>query len=341
METVHDVHIAAVSLWLPKRRDAVEDAIAEGRADEQQRDRDGYLELPVSTDLAAPEMAVAAATEALATAGLAGERLGFTAHAWIYHQGHDFWSPAHFVAAGVGALEALPVGVQQMCNGGATAVQIALDRMAADPDLEAALVTTGDRFAAPVFDRWRGDYAVAYGDGATALVLTRGPGRYRVRGLATTAAPAMEWMHRGDDPFSDSARENGGAVDVRRTKKVFMAAGGGPLFASTAVKSVTDVLHRALAQAGVELEDRRLRCVALPRLGTSVLDDAYRPALDGLLPQAELFDFGRTTGHLGAGDAAANLASLDELSVLESGDMALLISAGAGFTWSCLVVEAV
>lgn len=337
---MHDVHISAVSLWLPKYRDMVEEAIAEGRADIQQRDRDGYLELAVSTELAGPEMAVAAADEALAAADMAPERLGLAVHAWIYHQGHDFWSPAHFVAAGVGALGALPVGVQQMCNGGAAAVQIALDRMAADPGLEAALVTTGDRFAAPAFDRWRGDYAVSYGDGATALVLSREPGRYRVRGLATAAAPAMEWMHRGTDPFSASARERGGRVDIRRTKKVFLSAGGGPVLAAATAKAVRGVLARALAQAGVGTADRRLRCVALPRLGAGLLEAAYRPAIDGSLPHAELFDFGGVTGHLGAGDAAANLADLDRLRVLAPGELAVLISAGAGFTWSCLVVEA-
>jgi 3-oxoacyl-[acyl-carrier-protein] synthase-3 len=80
--------------------------------------------------------------------------------------------------------------------------------------------------------------------------------------------------------------------------------------------------------------------VALPRLGGGVLADGYRPGLvaAGIRPSAVL-RLGRGTGHLGAGDAAANLAELTYLGLLRPGRIALLLSAGAGFTWSCLAVR--
>jgi 3-oxoacyl-[acyl-carrier-protein] synthase-3 len=72
----------------------------------------------------------------------------------------------------------------------------------------------------------------------------------------------------------------------------------------------------------------------------TVLRDAYRPALAaaGLHGRAVL-NLGRRTGHLGAGDAAANLADLTARGKPAPGEIVRLLSAGAGFTWSCAVVS--
>jgi 3-oxoacyl-[acyl-carrier-protein] synthase-3 len=278
-------------------------------------------------------MAVRAAAGALAAARWPARTLNLMAHAWIHHQGHAFWSPAHYVAHRLGADRALPVGVRQMCNGGMAALELAASRILADPATERALVTTADRFAAPAFDRWRADYGVAYGDGATALLLARGDGPYRLLSIASAAAPELELMHRGDDAFTVSPAAT---VDVRRTKRAFLAAGHGPSFARTANAAVHRVVRQALAEAG----EPRVQVVALPRLGGAVLDDGYRPGLAAAgLRRAAVLRFGRGTGHLGAGDAAANLAEIAHLRLLGVGQVALLLSAGAGFTWSCLAIR--
>src|SRR4051812_8046785 len=160
--------IAAVELWLPPHRDTAVSALAAGRLDAETADRLGYTEVAESRDRSAPEMAVLAATKVLADAGWAGDELDLLAHAWTYHQGHDFWAPASYVANQLGAVDAVALGIQQMCNGGAAALEVAVSRMIADPSVNRCAVTTADRFSAPAFDRWRGDYDLAYGDGATA-----------------------------------------------------------------------------------------------------------------------------------------------------------------------------
>ncbi|MDI6100399.1 ketoacyl-ACP synthase III family protein [Actinoplanes sp. NEAU-A12] len=314
----------AAHLHLPAHRET---------ADPRTVSRDGYRALTVSADLPPPELAVRAATGALVAARWPASTLDLVAHAWIHHQGHDFWSPAHYLAHRLGAARALPVGVRQMCNGGVAALELAATRIMADPATERALVTTADRFAAPAFDRWRADYGVAYGDGATALLLARGDGPYRLLSVASTAAPELELMHRGDDSFGASP---GAVIDVRRTKRAFLAAGHGPRFTRTANDAVCRVVRQALAEAG----EPRVHAVALPRLGGAVLDDGYRPGLRAAgLRRAAVLRFGRGTGHLGAGDAAANLAEMAHLRLLRPGQVALVLSAGAGFTWSCLVVR--
>lgn len=219
-------------------------------------------------------------------------------------------------------------------------MELAIARLLADPGQAAAVVTTADRFAAPGFDRWAGDYGVGYGDGATAIVLRRagdaGPTDLLLHAISSAAAPELEGMHRGDDEFSPAPRWSGPTVDMRRTKKAFLARNGMEAFAKAGQSKIHTVVSRCLADAGLDPHDPRLRCVALPRLGTKILAEAYRPALAEVTP-AEIVDLGGRTGHLGAGDAAANLAAL--ATTLRAGEFAMVLNAGAGFTWSCLLVS--
>ncbi|MGW2205189.1 3-oxoacyl-[acyl-carrier-protein] synthase III C-terminal domain-containing protein [Streptomyces sp. NPDC001774] len=333
--------ISAPSVWLPSGRQSSVEAVARGLVDAESAEELGYDRLPVA-ELAPPEMAVEAGRRALTAAGVDAAAVGLVMHAWIHYQGHDLWSPAHFVADGIGARDAVPVGVQQVCNGGAAAVELAAARLFVEPGLGHALITTADAFVEPGFDRWSGDYGIAYGDGATALVLHHLPGSEGGRpadlvlhALSTVAAPSLERMHRGDDPFSPAARSLGPRVDIRRTKKAFLQAEGMEAFTGASAAALSSAVGECLAAAG----DVPLRYVVAPRLGRKTVDLAYAPMLTKLTG-AELLRPGADTGHLGAGDTAASLADLHARRMLGPGEYALVVSAGAGFTWSCLLVSA-
>lgn len=340
MRATHPIFIAAAECWLPIAIETPQRAIEAGRLTADAARSNGYAAVPVSEDLAPPEMAAMAAAKALSDAAVPASDVDMLAHAWLYHQGHEFWSPAHFVADTIGSAQAVAFGVQQMCNGGAMGIELCATRLLSDPDCTVGVVTTADRFAPPGFDRWAGDYGIAYGDGATALVLTCNPGRFRLRAWATSCAPELEVMHRGDDPFTMAAGQL--SVDARRTKKAFLSAGGGERFSQAVPAHVAPLVERSLRDAGMDAGDRRIRLVAPPRLGAGVLADAYRPALRAVLGSSVDLSWnpGRQTGHLGAGDAAANLAELATAGGLAPGEVAILLSAGGGFSWSCLVVEA-
>lgn len=334
------LRIAAARLWLPDRRDTTEAALAAGRVDEETATRLGYREVTVSPDRSAPEMAVSAATDALNAAGWDGASVDMVTHAWTYHQGHDFWSPANYVAHHMGASTATAVGVQQMCNGGAAALEVAAARMIADPSVARSAVTTGDRFLAPAFDRWLGDYELVYGDAGTALLLDRERGPYELLSVATVVRSEYETMHRGDDEFSSMPRTLP-RIDVRRTKRAFVASGAEPAFAAALIEAVLEVVSTALTEAGLTADDPKVRFLTLPRLGAGPLAEFFLPAVDRLgLRQAEVLNLGGGTGHLGAGDSAANLATLHAEKRLAEGEVALLLSLGGGFSWSCVAVRA-
>ncbi|MEV6809024.1 ketoacyl-ACP synthase III family protein [Streptomyces sp. NPDC051132] len=297
--------------------------------------------------VAAPEMAVLAARDALGSADADAGGLDALCHAWMYYQGHDLWSPAHYIAHEIGARRAMPFGLQQVCNGGAAAVEL-MAAYLGTPDPSGAgrpkrgLVTTADRFIEPGFDRWSGDYGVAYGDGATAVLLRSPAGPedpLRLLAAATVAAPELESMHRGADPFGTAPHAYRERVDMRATKRAYLREHGDRNFAAVNERSIREVTGAALRDAGVRPDDPRLRYAVLPRFGAKLLTENWIPVLSSCVP-AKIENFGQETGHLGSGDAVANIADVLHAELLAPGELALVYSAGAGFTWSCLLVEA-
>ncbi|MFH9944542.1 ketoacyl-ACP synthase III family protein [Streptomyces murinus] len=331
--------IRAVRTFLPETVETARDALARGRIVEDDLVNTGVTMVPVST-LSAPDLAVRAAREALTAAGWQGADLGFTAHAWIHHQGHDFWSPAHYVAHRIGAVRGVPLGIQVMCNGGGTALEAAASRLLADSTTATALVTTGDRFPDEGFDRWAGDYGVFYGDGATALLLHErddSADEFILLGLSSAAVSEAEGLHRGRDEFSPASRWHGDRIDVRRTKKAFITDVGLEGFYSGVHAALRGIVTTALEEAGIDAADPRIRVLALPRVGVKVRRETYHPAVEGLT-KAEIVELGVRTGHLGAGDMAANLADIRERELLAPGEIAVTISAGGGFGFTCAIV---
>lgn len=333
--------IRAVRSWLPPDVAVAADAIARGRITPQDLVDTGVTEVPVSRAVAAPDMAVNAAMEALDAAEWAGSDLDFTVHAWIYHQGHDFWSPAHYVAHRLGAVAAAPFGINAMCNGGALALEAAAARLLADPAARRALVTTADRFGDEGFDRWTGDYGVFYGDGATAIALHRrddDADELTLLGLDSQAVSHAEGLHRGRDEFTPAPRWLSDRVDVKRTKKAYIEDVGLTGFYDGAHAALRKVITNSLAKSGVDGDDPRVRLIALPRVGLKVRRDTYHPAVEGLT-KAEIVDLGGRTGHVGAGDLGANLTDIVAENLLAPGEIGLVVSAGGGFSFSCAVVQ--
>lgn len=293
VRSAHELSIKAASVWLPP-------------------------ELLVATDAAPSQMAVLAAKSALESSGVDPASIGYLVHAFVYRQGFDMWSPAHYIANKAGVPSALPVNVQQFCNGGPLALHLASTWLAATPDASAALVTTADRFCLPGFNRWASDDEGVYGDSAAAVVLGRRGGDgdlLHLLALELAADAEQEIQPRGDDEFSYVFRESGAAAQV----------------AKVGLEKLREIFLRSLHKANVEPND--IRCAALPR---QMRENVFMPAIGLLLGRHPVY-LDRQTGSLGAGDFLANMA--DMAGSLSPGDIGLLVQ-GDGFTLSCAIVQA-
>lgn len=331
--------IRAVTTWLPTTVETAGDAVTQGRVAEDDLAGAGISALPVSQELAAPEMAVLAAAQALQHSAIDPADLDLGIHAWIHHQGHDFWSPAHYILRQLGAATAEGVGIQAMCNGGGAALAGGAARLLADPGSELVLVTTADRFHEDSFDRWSGDFGVFYGDGATALLLGRrddSRDELTLLALSTETIASAEALHRGQDPFSPAPRTHSPKISVRRTKSAYLKQFGVQDFQRDAHAALRRAVATTLADADLSPRDARIKYLTFPRVGMKIRRETYHRALDGYTT-ARIVDLGEKTGHLGAGDLVANCVDLT--SRLDSGDIGISIGAGGGFGFTCALVQ--
>ncbi|XTZ15583.1 ketoacyl-ACP synthase III family protein [Micromonospora echinospora] len=290
----------------------------------------------VSEDESGPEMAAHAARSALRQAGARPAEIDLVLHADTWYQGHDMWAPASYVQREVLGNSCPAIEVRQMSNGGLCALELAVGYLLGDPTRTSALVTTGDRFCAPGFDRWRSDPGTVFGDAGTAVVVSRRPGFARLRSIVTVADAGLEQMQRGVDPFGPVPFSARACVDVEKVRQDFVRNSGLDGILDRIDRGQSEAIERALADAEVKLAD--IDWFVLPNLGRGRLNAHFlnKFAID---PDRTTWSWGRQVGHLGAGDQIAGLGQIADSGVLRPGQRCLLAGVGAGFTWSCAVVE--
>ena len=329
------VYIASTATWLPPSMSA-QDAIAAGAADEAMVEATGQVAVAVADTESAPEMAALAGAEALARSGLEPADIALLLHAGVFYSGHDMWAPASFVQRAAVGADCLAMEVRQASNGGMACLEFAVAYLRADPDRVAALLTTGDKFCLPRFDRWRSDPGTVYADGGTAVVVSARPGFARLLSLVSVSASELEGMARGTDPFADEPFQYRSQVDVEECKRGFLSQVGLPYMIARLSAGQLAVVTRALDDAEVKLDD--IAGFALPHHGRRRLDAGYlRPF--GIDVERTTWPWSRGVGHLGAGDPFAGLEHLAASGAVAPGQLCLLTSVGAGFTWSAAVVE--
>jgi 3-oxoacyl-[acyl-carrier-protein] synthase-3 len=215
-------------------------------------------------------------------------------------------------------------------------LELAACYLLARPGPGTALLTTGDRFCPPGFDRWHSDTGTLYADGGTAVVLSRSGGFARLRSVATVGRSELEGMHRGDEPFGPAPFSYRKVVEMDADKDAFLARAGRSFAVSRATIGQRDAIDRALADADTGLAG--IDWFVLPNLGRKRLSAGYFAKL-GVRPEQTTWPWGRTVGHLGAGDQFAGLERLVRTGAAGPGSRCLLVGVGAGFSWSAAVVE--
>ncbi|MGZ3144841.1 ketoacyl-ACP synthase III family protein [Lentzea chajnantorensis] len=316
MRVAGAITIAGTALWLPDEVYSASEAQTAGSVTAADSEGELIGRLPVA-DIAPPRMARLAAQRALEHAGVTAAEVGLLVHAWVFDQGPQTWTPPHRVARELGARRCAAIGIRQMSNGGAAAMQTAIAHLLAEPRAASALVTTADNFSSLPYDRWLS--VPPLGDGATAVVLTRGPGPQVVESITTAGDAGMELHFPTSDPFEPGAARTAGSPS-RQALHAFAA-------------HVRDAAEQALEDAGLDWND--ISSVLLPRLGKTLVSHLARTGLPAGVAD-RVVRTGYATGHLGSGDMLANLA---EHPGPRKDEHHLHVSTGAGLTTTCLITR--
>jgi 3-oxoacyl-[acyl-carrier-protein] synthase-3 len=329
--------IAGIGTYLPPAI-KVEQAVAEGRFDAQDAEDMQLESVCEAGDEAPPEMAVLAAKSALARSGHRAEDISLLLHASVYFQGLELYPTASYIHREVlGDHSALAFEVKNASNGCMTALDVAARCLASTDDAVAALVTTADKASLPSLDRWNSDIGIVTGDGAAAMVLSKESGFAEVLSTSTVSDPTLERLHRGDAPFTTHPDPTQ-PLDLRLRKLQYLGDVELDEFTRRFRSGFRRCVEQALADAGIGLGD--VARFVVPHFGRVVLQREVLVALDVDI-DVTTWSFGRTVGHLGAGDQIAGLGYLMDEAAVKAGDYCMLLGVGAGFTWTCAVVRIV
>ncbi|WP_216215930.1 ketoacyl-ACP synthase III family protein [Amycolatopsis aidingensis] len=329
------LYLAGTGHSLPPALSTAE-AEREGLVKRREIWRTGITSVCVSERESGPEMAASAARSALRRSGCQPDDIKLILHASFYYQGHDLWPAASYIQRVAVGNRCPAAEVHQMSNGGMAALELAGAYLSADPAAGKALVTTGDRFSLPGIDRWRSDPGTVLADGGTAAVLSTQDGFARIRSLVTVSDPSLEQMQRGDDPFGLVPLGARRPIDVESHRRSFVSSTGLDTVLDRIQAGQREAVKRALSESEAELAD--IDRFVLPNLGRGRLDEHFLNMFD-IDVDATTWSWGRGIGHLGAGDQIAGLGWLGESGGLRPGQLCLLAGVGAGFSWSCGVVE--
>ncbi|GGJ96675.1 3-oxoacyl-ACP synthase [Pilimelia anulata] len=328
------LHVAGVGLYVPEPTPVAEVA-ASGAADWRTIRRTGLRSVAVAAE-SGPDLAVRAARAALAAAGRGPGDVDLVLHASTYFQGHDLWAPASYVQRRALGNACPSVGVGQLSNGGMAALELAASHLRAEPARHSVLITTGDRFCPPGFDRWHTDPGTVCGDGGTAAVLSRRGGFARLLGLVTVSDPELEELGRGADPFAAAALAARRPIDLDAHRPGLLRRYGMTALLDRIRAGQRRAYDGALAAAGVGA--REIDRFVLPNLGLPRVRHQFLEPLDVPLERTA-WEWGRTVGHLGAGDQFGGLAHLRRAGALRPGQLCALVGAGAGFAWSTAILR--
>ncbi|MFC5906017.1 ketoacyl-ACP synthase III family protein [Streptacidiphilus monticola] len=333
-----NLYVAGTGAYLPKAVETAEEAIAAGRYTQDEHLANGIRQVRVARleDEGPAQMAAAAARQAVERSGHLPEEFGLVVHGNNSHQGQEFWTPASYVQDNSIGGHAATAEVRQGSNGGLVGFELAASWVAARPDT-AALVTAGDSFHLPYFDRWNSDDQQVFGDGAGALVLSTRTGFARVLGSTTYADSTLEPIYRGGDwttgPFAE-----GRTVSLRSRKRDFLATGDN-LYEQTIermTKSLFAVTGQLFDELGLGIDDMAYLIHA--NTGQTIVDWGFYHPL-GVDVSRTVYEWGRDFGHMGAADHIVNLNHLVETAPLKPGDKVLTIGVGTGFIWTAFVME--
>lgn len=329
----HDLYVAGTGAFHPKSV-PVDEAIADGRYDLATQRRTGQQRVTVAESETQPEMAVLAGRQAVERSGVALDQFGLLLHGTASHNGLDGWNAASYLQDQLVDGHGVSFEIRQLSNSGLGSLELAGPYLLAAGDRSAALITTADQFALPVWDRWRAAPMVVYADGASALVVARNAGFARVLSVVSVADAAMEGMHRGTIPFGPNPEDSHPISLLDRTMQY-----AGVMDFDVAKQRLAVGMRRtvteACEEAGIAASDAEH--VVTPHLGRDLL---YEVCLDPLNIDLDrtTWQFGMQIGHAST-DQFAGLNHLAEEGKLSPGERVLMVSVGGGFNWTTVVLE--
>jgi 3-oxoacyl-[acyl-carrier-protein] synthase III len=273
------------------------------------------------------DLAVAAATRLLEETGFDPAELDVVMYYGSMWRDYAIWQVAPHIAYRIGATNAFALEFDNVSHGTPIALRVARDLLRAEEELRNVLVVAACRESYLLdYDNQRARFMFNFGDGAVAGLLVGGSARNELLGAHTITNGAYSLQVKV--PGGGSVEPDGYPyLDVAdpESMKNGLDSESLPNFVAAATG--------ALERSGLGLEDVSLVCplhtkrsMFLALLSELGIGEDHAVYLDD-------------TGHMSGVDSLLGLDRATRAGRLSDGDVALLLSAGTGYTWAATVVR--
>lgn len=248
-----DIRIAGLGTYIPEIVDARK-AVALGLYDADDYEFYGWTGAAVADDMPAPDMAIAAARQAMERSALHPHDIDLHIHACGHEQGPEGWSPQHYILRHLTDRDVPSFRIWQACSGLIGSLELAACYLKAVPERDAALLTGADNVGTPNFNRWAfGIQNGVLGDGGSAILLSKSEGFASLLSINTGSTAEVEEQYRGTEALFPPSLTVGRGMDF---KERLAAAGGLEETVAEVVRRQgelrTEIALRTLAEAGLE-----------------------------------------------------------------------------------------
>ncbi|ENM5790366.1 ketoacyl-ACP synthase III family protein [Vibrio mimicus] len=328
------MYIRGIGAYIPNQRITTQYAVAHYGYPIAYMSKDDYVSVAIEPKLFPPQMAEIASRAALRDARIDGSEIKNLIYASIHWQGYErIWNPASYLQNQLALYETLPLNIQHGCNGGFLALQQIFKQTEPNHQL---LLVSADNFTHSSFSRWNADYGLIYGDAAVSTLFDSNRGFAKVIFFQTKTIPELETLHRLDDPHCENEVSWKQDYDIKATKKHFLQKKSHEAFTYPILFCLESIKDQLIEQ--IKPKKGSISWLVTPFVGDSVRLSTYEKIF-GPLCQRSFWSEGKKIGHTGASDALLGVYMLLNGNQVKIGDQILLVSAGAGFTCSVMLIE--
>ncbi|RCJ26515.1 beta-ketoacyl-ACP reductase [Nostoc sp. ATCC 43529] len=281
------------------------------------------------------DMGIKAALEAINKAKIIPSKIDLIAYCAAGDYDYRFWSPAAKIQEAIGADNAFAFEVRNFCNSGNLGIHICRNMLLADNDLSYALVVCSDKLSMLL------DYSdvnslstFMMADGAAAAILKKEePSNQILSYHAITNAKLVDCLKV--ESAGTRFPVGGGQInDELNYLKVKDPQGLETILSALYLENYGKVIRKSLEKSGYLIKDVDFL------LTNQVKKSLSKGILESLnLKDEQTFISLPEYGHLGAVDTMFGLAKTLESNKIKPGNLVVLASSAAGFSWAALTVK--
>ncbi|MDJ0591086.1 MAG: 3-oxoacyl-[acyl-carrier-protein] synthase III C-terminal domain-containing protein [Pleurocapsa sp. MO_226.B13] len=295
----------------------------------------GIKEKPIAATEEHPtEMGLKAALGAIEKAQIEPQDLDIIAYCGVGDYDYRFWSPAAKIQGLLEAKNACAFEVRNLCNSGNLGLHLCRNMLLADPDLDYALVICSDKLS-PLINYQDSEAVSTFimADGAVAAVLKKGEKSNKL----------LAYYAMTDGQLADYIKIPLGGTQIPAHLpsldpnlnyiKVSDRQQLNTIFAQTYLQNYQRAIVKALTKSNLSLEDLDFLFTNQVKISLS-----HRISKAVGLNREQIYISLPKYGHLGAVDTLFGLAKTLENEQINFGDVVVLASSAAGFSWAALAI---